>query len=74
MNKEEKEAIENIEHIIEYWQPLEEDELATIEYYSIKKLYEMYKKQQKEIEELKELNKKLTLKDIDNLDKQIEKD
>lgn len=53
MNEEEKKVIENIKHIIKHWQPPKEDKLATIEYESIKKLYEMYKQQQKEIEELK---------------------
>ena len=55
MSEEEKKTIENIEHIIKHWQPPKEEELANIEYKSIKKLYEMYKQQQKEIEKLKEI-------------------
>lgn len=51
-----EETIENIEHIIVYWKPSKEDDLAIIEYNSIKKLYEMYKLQQAELEKLKSLN------------------
>ena len=57
MSEEEKEALENLEHIVKYWKPDDiNDELANIEYNSIKVTVELIDKLQKENEELKEEN------------------
>lgn len=55
MSEEEKKAIENIVHIIQYWKPPKEDELATFEYESIRKLYEIYNKEKEKNKELEVL-------------------
>lgn len=52
---EEIEALKNLKHIIKYWKPNDKnDELANIEYNSIKIAVSLIDKLQKENEELKE--------------------
>jgi hypothetical protein len=59
VSEEEKEAIKNLEHIVKHWKPdNENDELANIEYNSIKVAVNLIDKLQKENKELKEDNQK----------------
>lgn len=60
MTKEQRKAIDNLEHIVKHWKPPKKDILATIEYQSIKTALELIKEQQKEIHDLQETIDQLT--------------
>lgn len=78
MSEEEIKAIENLKHIVKHWKPNdEEDELANIEYNSIRIAVNLIEKQQKEIETLSIQNAMMSerhFRDSEKLRNSVSKD